>query len=360
MEARVESTAEELTERLLGDAVAAMETLNVYIGFRLGLYRALAGTARNAGELADVTGIHRRYAREWLEQQAVAGVLSTVDDDSDPYARRFLLPDAHREVLLDEDSTHYVGTLAGFVASIAAAMPHILGAFQTGGGVPYDAYGEGARHGIGGMNRPLFQAQLAGWIAAMPDIRARMTDGPARVLDLGCGTGWSSIAIAEAFPQVRVRGVDLDAASVADAERHAAARGLVERVRFDRADAAHIDEPDRFDLVCVFEALHDMADPVAVLRATRDLLAPGGAVLIADERVAERFTAPGDLVERLNYCFSVLHCLPATWAEGSVVEAGTVLRPDTVRAYAAEAGYGSCAELAIENDLWRFYRLDPA
>jgi SAM-dependent methyltransferase len=114
-----------------------------------------------------------------------------------------------------------------------------------------------------------------------------------------------------------------------------------------------------YDLVCVFEALHDIADPVAVLRAARDVLAPGGAILVGDEAVAERFTAVPDPVERLNYGFSVLHCLPATRAEGAAVEAGTVLRPDTVKDYAGKAGL-ACAILPIEHDLWRFYRLDPA
>ncbi len=356
----VEPTAAELTEKLLADAVTTMETLNVYLGVRLGLYRALAGGALDARELADAAGIHRRYAREWLEQQAVADVLRVVEDDADPYARTFVLPEAQREMLLAEDSPYFLGTLAGFVASVAQAVPDVVTAFRTGGGVPYEAYGEDTRHGIGGMNRPMFQSQLTGWIATLPDVDARMRGGTARVLDLGCGSGWSSIALAEAFPHVRVHGVDLDEASVQEAERHAADRGLAERVTFERADAAQLDAPERYDLVCVFEALHDMGNPVAVLDGVRGLLAPGGAVLVGDERVAERFTAPGDLVERLNYAFSVLHCLPATRAEGSVVEAGTVLRPDTVRAYAHEAGYASCTELPVEHDLWRFYRLDVA
>ncbi|WP_243708436.1 methyltransferase domain-containing protein [Actinomadura sp. GC306] len=151
----------------------------------------------------------------------------------------------------------------------------------------------------------------------------------------------------------------MDKASVDEASTHAAEQGLADRVTFALGDAA---EPvsGRYDLVCVFEALHDIADPVAALRSARDALVPGGAVLIGDEKVADHFTADGDLLERLNYGFSVLHCLPATRAEGATVEAGTVLRPGTVRSYAAEAGYGGFTDLPVDHDLWRFYRLDPS
>ncbi|WP_030169327.1 class I SAM-dependent methyltransferase [Spirillospora albida] len=350
---------EEITERLLADAVTAMETLSVALGVRLGLYRALSAGPADAHGLARAAGVHPRYAREWLEQQAAAGMLAVAADDADPYARAFALPADAAEALLDADSPFYAGALPGFVASIAEVLPQVADAFETGGGVPYAAYGEGARHGIGGLNRPAFRTGVAGWIAAMPDIAARLTEGPARVLDLGCGTGWSAIALAEAFPGARVHGIDLDEASCAEAAGNAAAARLADRVTFAHGDAARPAASGPADLVCVFEALHDMADPVAALRSARGLLAPGGAVLIADEKVAAEFTAPGDLLERLNYAFSALHCLPATRAEGTAVEAGTVLRPGTVRAYAADAGY-RCAELPVEHDLWRFYRLDPA
>ncbi|MFI0445613.1 class I SAM-dependent methyltransferase [Actinomadura sp. 6N118] len=353
-------TAEKITERLLADAVTAMETLSIALGVRLGLYQVLAGGAADARALAKATGVHPRYAREWLEQQGASGLLTVATDDEDPYARAFALPEDAAEALLDGDSPFFIGTLPGFVASVAEVLPQVAEAFGSGGGVPYAAYGEGARHGIGGLNRPAFRTGVADWIAAMPDIAARLNGGPARVLDLGCGSGWSSIALAEAFPAVSVHGIDLDEPSIAEASGHAAEQGLDERVTFALGDAAKLGVGGGYDLVCVFEALHDMADPVAVLRSARELLAPGGAVLIGDEKVAEHFTAPGDLLERMNYAFSVLHCLPATRAEGTAVEAGTVLRPGIVRAYADEAGYTGCTELSIDHDLWRFYRLDLA
>jgi SAM-dependent methyltransferase len=353
------ATAEDLAERLLTDAVRTMETLSVSLGVRMDLYRHLADDALDARGLAERCVIHPRYAREWLEQQAAAGIVRVAEDSDDPYARTFKLPPAHREVLVDVDGGNYLGSLPGFVASIAEVLPEVVTAYRSGGGVPYDAYGELTRHGIAGMNRPMFRSMIGDWVAALPDIQQRLSAGPARILDVGCGTGASSLAIGELFPHATVHGIDLDGASVTEARRAAERHGVADRVTFDQADAAAFTSSGEFDLVCLFESLHDIADPVAALRAVRGALAPQGAVLVGDEKVAERFSAPGDLVERLNYGFSVLHCLPATRAEGTAVEAGTVLRPDTVREYAAHAGL-SCAVLPIDNDLWRFYRLDVA
>ncbi len=355
---QVPASAEELAERLLTNAVTTMETISVHLGVVLGLYRALADGPLDPRELARRAEIHPRYAREWLEQQAVAGFVHA-EDAVDAYARRFALPNEYREVLVDEDSPTYLGSLPGFAGGMGAILPNLVEAYRSGGGVAYEAYGELTRHGIGGMNRPMFLSELGDWMAALPDIRARLASGPSHVLDLGCGTGVSSLTLADLFPEALVRGVDLDAASVMDATDAARRSGKSERVTFERADAASLTATDQYQLVCIFEALHDMADPVAALRTVRDVLAPGGAVLVADERVADEFSAPGDLVERLNYAFSVLHCLPATRAEGSAVEAGTVLRPETVREYAKQTGL-TCTVLPIENELWRFYRMDAA
>jgi cyclopropane fatty-acyl-phospholipid synthase-like methyltransferase len=233
-------------------------------------------------------------------------------------------------------------------------------AFRTGGGVPYAAYGAEIRSGIRALNRPSFLHDLAStWLPAMPDVVARLdADPPARVLDLGCGEGVSTIAMARAYPRIRVTGIDLDVASI-EAARDAAARaGLSDRVAFEPGDASRVHDRGPFDLATVFEALHDMGDPVGVLRAVRANLGERGVLFIADERVADEFTATADTVERMQYGFSVLHCLPATMAEDPVEAAGTVLRAPTVDRWAAEAGFGSCTRVPIENEFWQFYRMD--
>jgi SAM-dependent methyltransferase len=340
----------DLSERLSGAGLAALELLTVHVGLRLGLYRTLRdlGSA-DPHRLADAAGVHPRYAREWLEQQAVAGIVEVVDGE-------FRLPDDHVAALLAEEDQAHVAPLARLVAGIAGVVPEVVDAFRTGEGVPYRAYGADTSEGIAALNRPMFRGDLAKvWLAALPDVYGRLCTCGGRVLDLGCGQGWSSIALAEALPGVRVDGVDLDPGSVRRAREAADLLGLSGRVRFTNGDAGRVDRRG-YDLVCFFEALHDMADPVAVLRRARDLLTPGGVVLVADGRVAETFTAPGDARERRTYAFSVLHCLPATRAEGAVEEAGAVLRPSTVRGYADRAGL-AYELLPVDNEEWHFYRL---
>jgi len=158
---------------------------------------------------------------------------------------------------------------------------------------------------------------------------------------------------------VSVDAIDVDAASIETAYANVAAAGLTDRVRPVVRDASEHDLGGRYDLVTIFEALHDMNHPVEALRAACTSLADGGSVLIADERVAEQFTAPGDEIERFNYGWSILHCLPVGMLDKDSAGTGTVIRPSTVRAYAAEAGFGRVEVLPIEHDFWRFYRLSP-
>jgi SAM-dependent methyltransferase len=351
---------EALAERMVEATTQALETLGVFLGLELGLYRALAdlGAATEA-KVAAHSGIDVRYAREWLEQQATAGYLTCDDPNHPTKERRYRLPPGHAEVLLDPDSPYHAAPLAGMLASVTGALPQLLQAYRSGGGVPYAAYGQQMRCGIAALNRPMFLHELAStWLPAVPDLDRRLRSAPpARVLDLGCGLGASSIALAHAYPRAQVLGVDLDEESVTEARTQAAEAGVADRVAFEVGDAAQVNAEARFDLVTVFEALHDMGDPVGALRTARALLAEDGNILVADERVADAFTATGDPLERFMYGWSVLHCLPATLAEQPVEATGTVLRAPTVACWAAAAGFDGFEVLPIDNPFWRFYRL---
>jgi 2-polyprenyl-3-methyl-5-hydroxy-6-metoxy-1,4-benzoquinol methylase len=362
------TSAEEITrrdalaERLFTGLLEALELLSVQLGVELGLYSGLRrdGPA-DAHELAERAGIHPRYAREWLEQQAAAGILDSTGGDADPERRRFALPAGHAEALLDHDSPAAVHAVAPAVIGIASVLDRLATSYRTGGGVPYAAFGPDLRHGIAGMNRPLFTNDLAVWLAAAPTVdRHLRSRARPEILDVGCGTGWSSVALARAYPEARVHGIDLDGASVDEARRNATEAGVDGRVDFEVRDAVTVDELDgRYDLVCIFEALHDMAHPVRTLAKLGRVLTEGGAVLVADERVCETFTAPAEFNDRLMYAWSVLHCLPATMAEQPSIATGTVLRPSTLRRYAAEAALPRVEELAVDNDFWRLYLLQP-
>jgi ubiquinone/menaquinone biosynthesis C-methylase UbiE len=196
------------------------------------------------------------------------------------------------------------------------------------------------------------------WLPAIPEVHERLLREPAaRVADVACGVGWSSLSLARAYPLVRVDGYDVDDASVRLADANAAAEGLADRVSFDAREAAALPDDGRYDLVLVFEAIHDMAQPVDALRAMRAAAAPDGAVLVVDERAADTFAAPGDAVERMLYGWSVFHCLPVGLAEQPSVATGTAMRRSTLEGYARDAGFSAVEVLPIESDFWRFYRL---
>ena len=246
-----------------------------------------------------------------------------------------------------------------FVVGSAATMPAVLDAYRTGKGVDWADYGPDVVEAQEALNRPQFANFVGDWISALPDIAAELRDGQGRVADVACGTGWSSISIARAFPGIHVDGIDIDAGSIERAKAHAEREGMTDRVSFLFADAADAEGAGRYDLVTIFEAVHDMAQPAEVLATARKLLKPGGAVLIADERVAETFTAPGDEAERLFYGYSVVACLANGLADQPSVGTGTVLRPAALEAIAREAGYSGFTILPVEHDAFRFYRLDP-
>jgi 2-polyprenyl-3-methyl-5-hydroxy-6-metoxy-1,4-benzoquinol methylase len=196
------------------------------------------------------------------------------------------------------------------------------------------------------------------WLPSVPELHERLlADPPARIADVACGQGRSSIAIARAYPKVRVDGIDADHASVERAREILVGSGVEDRVTFQERDAADAELSGRYDLVTIFEALHDMSYPMNVLRAARGLLVDTGVVFIGDERTEDTFTAPASDVERLYYGFSVFHCLPVGMIGEGAAGTGTVIRAETVRRYASEAGFSRCDVVPIKHDFWRFYLL---
>jgi 2-polyprenyl-3-methyl-5-hydroxy-6-metoxy-1,4-benzoquinol methylase len=347
-------------DRLLQSARGTFEIFGIYLGVRLGFYEALAtGGPATSVELASRTATAERYVREWLEQQAVTGILEVDDEQAGAQQRRFSLPAAYVEVLVDRDSLNYLAPLARLVAGAVHPLASILDAYRTGRGVPYADYGVDLREGQAGINRAMFLEQLGReWLPAIPDVDARlMADPPASIADLGCGAGWSSIGMARSYPKVMVDGFDLDEASIDLARNNANAAGLTDRVRFHVRDAGSPDLAGRYDLVTAFECLHDLAQPVSALKAMRHLAGTRGAVLVVDERVGDRFTTAGNDVEWMMYGWSILHCLPVGKADTPSAETGAVMRADTLRQYATEAGFRRVEILEIDNLFFRFYRL---
>jgi 2-polyprenyl-3-methyl-5-hydroxy-6-metoxy-1,4-benzoquinol methylase len=324
-----------LADRLYDAMTATFDLLAVYVGERLGWYAALAEAPRTAAELAAATSTNERYAREWLEHQAAGGILEADDG-------RYTLPPEHAEVLLAPESLQYAAPLARFAVSLP--LDDLLRAYRDGGGVAWEAYGADGREAQAALNRPLFTHLLTQeWLPAIPDVHERLQQPGARVAELACGGGWASIAIARAYPQAQVHGFDIDEASIELARANAAGVPVTYEVR----DIAEV--TGQYDLVCVFEAIHDLARPVEALAAMRRL---GGTAIVMDERTGD----PEH--ERLLYGFSLFCCLPTGMSETPSAATGTVMRPETMRRYAREAGFDDATVLGIEHESFRFYRLN--
>jgi SAM-dependent methyltransferase len=351
---------EALARKLTADAIGALDLMAVYLGDRLGLYRALAEhPGATPPELASAADLHPRYVREWLEQQTVSGILETENSQAADDERRYRLPRGHDEALLDESSLDFVAALAQGVVACTGPLEAVLDAFRTGAGVPYAAYGRDASEGQGRGTRALYERLLTTeWLPAVPWLDQRLQqDPPARIADVACGHGHSTLAIARGYPKVLVDGIDLDAPSIEAARGRLAGSGLADRVAFHHRDAGDPELSGGYDLVTLFEALHDMSYPVAVLEVLRAMLVPGGCMFLADERTAERFSPDAGDAERLHYGFSVLHCLPVGMVGDNPAGTGTVMRPETVRRYAEEAGFTGFEILPIDDKFWRFYLL---
>ncbi|WP_182345969.1 methyltransferase domain-containing protein [Tomitella gaofuii] len=311
--------------------------------------------------MAEASGTDERYAREWLEQQAVTGLLNVADPTAAPRERRYSPVDGVTEVLCDGTSLDFLAPLARQLAAAGRQLPALATAYRTGGGVPWSQFGADMRESEADLNRPGFERLLVDdWLGALPDVRSRLAGAQAaRVADIGCGAGWSAIALARGFPTIVVDGVELDAESVELARRNVADAGIADRIRMHCADIATMRTDLRYDLVTVLECLHDLPFPVESLAAMRALAGAGGTVLVADMKVADAFAAPGDDVERLMYGFSLFVCLADSKSTPGSAATGTVLRRPMVERWAREAGYGRCSTLSVSHDLWRFYRLDP-
>lgn len=354
---------EQFYERVLELNAATLDAAAMTLGHRLGFYEALdrLGSA-DSEALAAATDTGERYVREWLAHQAVAGILEAVED-GDARTRRYRVPPAHRAVLTDQDSPYYRLGGTQLNVGLAGSLGALEAAFQEDVGVPPDAYSEYTAAGASTANRPVYVSHLIDrWLPGIPALHARLgEDPPARIADIGCGSGWALISLAKAYPNVTAEGIDLDQDSIDTARANAEVEGVADRVSFEVRDAGDPQLKERYDLVTLFESLHHFPDPAGALRTLRGLLRDDGSVLLTEMRCEEGFTAPGDARERLYHGWSVLNCLPKSRMEPDAAAPGAVLRPAQVKAYGLDAGFGEVDPLDLDDGgyFWRFYRLVP-
>jgi SAM-dependent methyltransferase len=352
-------SADAFAQKLFTNVLACMETFSLYLGDKLGWFTELTAGPLTGAELAQRTNTVERYAVEWLEMQAVYGNLVVVDDGNvHRSARRFTLPPGPAEVMTDLHSLAYLGAFPEFIAAVGAQLDNLASAYRNGGGVSWAQFGDGMRSAQAALNRPLFEGQLGPALAGVESVHTVLSKDGARVADIGCGAGWSTIALAEAYPAATVIGFDVDEPSIELARNNAAASGVVNRVSFELAGGETLPNFGWFDAAFAFECVHDMPRPVDVLAGIRQAVRPDGLVVIVDEAVADTFTAPGDELERTMYGYSTLVCLPDGLSSTPSVGTGTVMRRSILTDYATQAGFGGVDVLPIEDfGFFRFYSL---
>jgi len=320
-------------ERAFEDFVAAMSLPMVVLGDRLGLYKTMTGAGPlTSEELAARSGTAERYVREWLSQQAASGYV-TYDDSTS----RFTLPDEHAAVLADELNPQFLAGAFQLAQGYAHTARHVEGAFRSGEGVAYDHQDADVYMGVERFYLPAYTANLTStWIPALTDMPRRLREG-ARIADVGCGHGVSTLLLARAYPACEVAGFDYHAGSIARARERAAAVGLDDRVRFEVASATEF--RGRYDLVLLLDCLHDMGDPAAACRHIRSALEPDGAVLLveplAGDRLADNLTPLG----RAYYAASTLNCVPTSLSQPHGLALGAQAGEGRLRDVVTSAGF---------------------
>jgi ubiquinone/menaquinone biosynthesis C-methylase UbiE len=328
------SKLEAFAARATSDLAAGYTGVMVSLGSKLGLYRALSGAGpMSSQELAARADCNERYVREWLNAQAAGGYIG-YHADSD----RYELSPEQATVLADEDSPYYIPHAWNVPAALWFDEPKALAAFRTGRGVAWGEHDARLACGVAAFYRNGYRANLvSAWLPALRGVISRLEAGVA-VADVGCGHGHSTLLMAAAFPNSRFYGFDAHVASIDEARRNAAAAGLEQRVSFEVAHAVDVADR-RYGLLCFFDTLHDMGDPVAAARRAATVLAPDGTVMLvepfANDCVADNLST----VAQLYYSASTVICCAHAMSEGAQLVLGAQAGQARLSAVFREAGF---------------------
>jgi SAM-dependent methyltransferase len=292
--------------RFVGDLGAAVHAGMVVIGERLGLYKALAARPMTSTELASETKTDERYVREWLSSQAAGGYV-TYDDKTN----KFSLTEEQAFALANEDSPAYLPGAFELALGSLAAVPRIADSFRNGAGMGWHEHDDGVFHGCEKFFRPGYAANLVtSWIPALHDVQAKLEAG-ARVADVGCGKGSSTILMAKAFPKSKFFGFDYHDKSIEAARDTAKREGVADRVEFKVAKAKEYPGKD-YDFVAVFDCLHDMGDPIGAATHVRKSLRDDGTWMVVEPFANDNLKDNLNPVGRVYYSFSTLLCTPCS------------------------------------------------
>jgi 2-polyprenyl-3-methyl-5-hydroxy-6-metoxy-1,4-benzoquinol methylase len=327
--------------KMAGDAAAAAGGIAVAVGDRLGLYAAMSGAGpMTAADLASKTGLVERYLEEWLAVQAGLGYV-----EYDPDRKTFTLPDEHAMVLADENSPAFLAGVFPVLRSLYASEDGLVNAFRVGGGVGWDEHTDPLYRGTARLFRPGYKQNIVdAWLPALDGVVAKLNAG-AKVADIGCGYGYSTIMMASAFPRSAFTGIDYHGPSIEAAEKAAANAGVSDRVSFEVAGGTNF-LGTGFDLITCFDCLHDMGDPAGVARRIRHALADDGTWMLVEPAMSGRLEENFNPIGRFFMAASLAICLPSAMAQHGSTALGNHAGQDAVRAIVRDAGFGRWREVA--------------
>jgi SAM-dependent methyltransferase len=319
--------------QFVGDLGAAVHAGMVVIGEKLGLYKALAPEPMTAAELAAATKTDERYLHEWLASQAAGGYI-TYDEKTN----KFSLSEEQAFALAKEDSPAYLPGAFELALGSLAAVPRIAESFRTGAGMGWHEHDDGVFHGCEKFFRPGYAANLVtSWIPALQDVRQKLEAG-ARVADVGCGKGASTILMAKAFPKSHFFGFDYHDKSIEAARETAKRESVADRVTFEVAKAKEFPGKE-YDFVAVFDCLHDMGDPVGAAKHVRQSLANDGTWMIVEPFANNELKDNLNPVGRVYYSFSTLLCTPCSRSQEVGLCLGAQAGEDRIRQVVTSAGF---------------------
>jgi SAM-dependent methyltransferase len=330
------TTTEAFLGQVLGDVAACYGGVMVSTGHRLGLYQALAGQGPlSSFELAARTGCEERYVREWLNSQVAAGYLAYYEESS-----TYELPPEHVPVLADEESPIFLPPAFEIPASMWFDQERTLEIFRTGEGIPWGDHDERLYCGVGAFYRNAYRASLIPeWLPSLDGVVETLELG-ARVADVGCGHGFSTVLMASRFAESQFVGFDTHAASLEAARANAVEAGVSDRIELQQDDAqSYAGGP--YDLICFFDCLHDFGDPVGAARHAYEQLAHDGTLMVVEPYAGDSVADNVGVVSRLYYTGSTTLCVPHSRSEDVGLALGAQAGPARLTAVLEEAGFGS-------------------
>lgn len=341
-------------DKIFDDMAGAMTAGLGFVGVKTGLFRAMAAKGPlTLDELVAMTNLQSRYVEEWLKGMVSAGYL-----EYEPAAGSYRLPDEHAFLLAYAGTHQFMGGLFCMAPVLLRVAPKVAVAFEEGGGVPFEDYGEDGVEALDLINRGQYVKRFAGhWLKSLPAIVQRLEAG-GRVLDVGCGAGRVVLTLAKAFPQATIIGVDPDRESIRQANAAADAAGQRAQVRFLAGTTGELGSEEKFDLITACDCVHDFPAPDETLKEMRALLRPEGVLLVIEPKTADRLEDNCNSIGTMYYGFSVFHCMTQSLAQGGP-GLGTCMGPARTKALLEGAGFTRFEILDIKSDVLAFYAIRP-